>query len=108
MQETAMEQVLRNEEVLNAFINAETAELASAILAENGIEISPQELIEAVSLEENGGSDELSEDALDDVAGGSVMPVGRNIIYAGKLIQAAYSNPKVRKASLGVIGTLWK
>lgn len=107
MQETAIEQVLRNEEVLSAFINAETAELASAILAENGIEISPQELMEALKAEENGGSDELSEDALDDVAGGASVSV-RGVINAGKLIQAAYSNPKIRKASLGVIGALWK
>ena len=64
-----------SEEILVKLANVNTVEELNAVLAENGAKleegVTPEAFLEAL----RSGGDELTEDALDDVAGGLVTPV---------------------------------
>lgn len=66
---TKMQEVLGNEEVAMAFAKAETPEDAIAVLNANGLEVTLEEFEEFMASQPDT-SDELDENALEDVAGG--------------------------------------
>lgn len=69
--------VENNEEVRVQLENTEGIEEIVAILNENGIEVSAEEISNAISLVATGSNEELDEDTLEDVAGGYCKK-GRN------------------------------
>ena len=62
--------LLEDEAFLNKMLNAENPEQVSALFAENGITMSAKEVEILRSRLENTDNDELSEDQLENVAGG--------------------------------------
>lgn len=63
--------VLANEEIAKKITATETPEAAIAILAENGVEITVDELMEVIdSIKGSAATGELNEEALEGVAGG--------------------------------------
>lgn len=62
--------LLENEAFLNKMLNAENPEQVSALFAENGITMSAKEVEILRSRLENADGGELSEDQLENVAGG--------------------------------------
>lgn len=62
--------LLEDEAFINKILNAEDPEQVSAIFAENGVTLSVKEVEILRSRLENTDSDELSEDQLENVAGG--------------------------------------
>ncbi len=82
-----LQEVLKNEEVATAFAEAENPESAIAVLNANGLDVSLEEFEEFVASQPDT-SDELDEEALDDVSGG----------WAKSVI----------KYGIPLIGNLWK
>lgn len=62
--------LLEDEAFINKILNAEDPEQVSALFAENGVTLSVKEVEILRSRLENTDSDELSEDQLENVAGG--------------------------------------
>ena len=75
--------ILENKDLNDAFKKAETVEDVQNIFAQNGVEISKEE-VESLLEEIAGHSGELSEENLDSVAGGGIL-LGL-AIYGGALI----------------------
>ena len=67
--EEKLEKLLEDPSFQDAVSKAASAEEVSALLAQHGIQIAPEELHEIITKMES--ESELSEDELDDVAGGS-------------------------------------
>ncbi|MFG6364067.1 hypothetical protein [Schaedlerella sp.] len=62
--------LLEDEDFINKILNAEDPEQVSALFAENGVTLSVKEVEILRSRLENTDNDELSEDQLENVAGG--------------------------------------
>ena len=76
---------IREQSLDQAFVeklgNAETLEEAVGILAEKGVAVTEEELRKLLTVPQADASGELSEDALDDVAGGaSIWNILRRLI----------------------------
>lgn len=68
-----VKEILANEEVAMEFFNKETPEEAQAFLKDKGVEISLAEIKEIGAALEKMQDGELSEDDLENVAGGGVI-----------------------------------
>ena len=68
-----LKEVLQNEEVALEFFSKETPEEAQAFLKDKGVEMSLEEVQELGKVLEAATSEELSEDDLENVAGGGVI-----------------------------------
>lgn len=105
-QEKAMqlEAILKNSEFVNKAAKLTTAEELQALIASYGLELTMEEVIgfcelvakEKEKMDNNGG--ELSEEALDDVAGGGVLfilgCVGLGVVAVGGLACGIYNGYK--------------
>ncbi len=70
MENTKIEELCRNEEFKAAALKVETVEEAVELCGEYGIEVTGEELVEAIRASQ---SDELQEDALAEVSGGGIV-----------------------------------
>lgn len=79
-------EALQDQEFAEKLLALETAEEAQAMLKEKGIEVSLEDLKAAAAYVGKSASGELSEDDLEDVAGGSAAQIGLKI---GQMIDNA-------------------
>lgn len=69
---TKYEELAKDQVFLNALADVETPEAMQKIFADHGIEITMDEVSAFIRLAENGGDDELDENDLASVSGGSL------------------------------------
>ena len=75
------EQILQDETLARAFLSSETPEAAKEFLANQGIDISLEEVTTLGKALADSAPGELSEEQLSDVAGGMLMlPLGWNVL----------------------------
>jgi hypothetical protein len=75
------EQILQDETLARAFLSSETPEAAKEFLANQGIDISLEEVTALGKALADSAPGELSEEQLSDVAGGMLMlPLGWNVL----------------------------
>lgn len=93
-----VKEVLANEEVAMEFFSKETPEEAQAFLKDKGVEISLEEIKEIGAALEKMQDGELSEDDLENVAGGGVIrDAYDDIISIGKEIFTRRNMDKVKR-----------
>lgn len=93
-----VKEVLSNQEVAEEFFSKETPEEAQAFLQERGVEISLDEIKEIGAALEKMQDGELSEDDLENVAGGGVIrDAYDDIISIGKEIFSRRNMNKVKR-----------
>lgn len=93
-----VKEVLSNQEVAEEFFSKETPEEAQAFLQERGVEISLDEIKEIGAALEKMQDGELSEDDLENVAGGGVIrDAYDDIISIGKEIFTRRNMDKVKR-----------
>lgn len=69
---TKYEELAKDQVFLNALADVETPEAMQKIFADHGIEMTMDEVSAFIRLAENGGDDELDENDLASVSGGSL------------------------------------
>lgn len=69
-----LEELMKNEAFADALFSKKSSEEIQKLFAENGLELTAEELaaVTATILQGASGNEELSEDALDSVAGGGL------------------------------------
>lgn len=82
---TKYEELAKDQVFLNALADVETPEAMQKIFADHGIEMTMDEVSAFIRLAENGGDDELDENDLASVSGGS-LAVGLLAIAIALLI----------------------
>ncbi|HBA46890.1 MAG TPA: hypothetical protein DCZ91_03630 [Lachnospiraceae bacterium] len=93
-----VKEVLSNQEVAEEFFSKETPEEAQAFLQERGVEISLDEIKEIGAALEKMQDGELSEDDLENVAGGGVIrDAYDDIVSIGKEIFTRRNMDKVKR-----------
>ena len=81
-----VQNLAENQEFIEKLANTQSPEEALALLEENGVTITKEELLSAVEAANTENDGELSENALDSVSGGCVVAtacLSAAILYAG-------------------------
>jgi len=74
-----IEQLFKDEKIIEAFKKTETADDAQKLLSDNGIDVSMEDLIPIYDKIKEEASEELSMETLELVAGGLIRPPGARI-----------------------------